>query len=163
VLEATGGELERVGRRRIDPLDVIEGKDDGRLSRERTYRIQEGERNSMLVGRRAAGFLEQQRHLERPALRGRKLEKNVCGGPKQVCQRRKGKLRFGTGGFRFKDSKSPRPGILERRLPERRLADARLTLEQQSGAMPPRSREEVANRVEFVLPADDVLRRDHVV
>ena len=88
-LEAAHGEVECVGGRRIEPLDVVD-RDQQRLTGSQgAQRVQEAERDRVGLGRRARRLGPQKGHLQRAQLRSRQADELLRLDPvEQVDQRR---------------------------------------------------------------------------
>ena len=71
VVQASKRDLDRTRRRRVEPLDVVEGDKDRLLLGQGTQDVQHRKPDCMRIGRRLAGLHEQQRHLQRPPPRRR--------------------------------------------------------------------------------------------
>ena len=91
-------ELEQEGRRRIQPLDVVNRDQERFVPREDAQGAQECNRNGPRLRRRATAILEQQRRTQCPTLRNRKqIEETPSVRAKQIARGSKRKLGFGLG------------------------------------------------------------------
>jgi uncharacterized protein YhfF len=87
VFEPASSEGDRVRRRPIEPLDVVDGDQHRPPGGERTQRVQKTERNRTRFGRLADRLCPEQRNLERALLRGRQtLQTSKVGPIEQVDQ-----------------------------------------------------------------------------
>ena len=64
VAEASESDLEHCGRRRVEPLDVVERNEHGVLLRQHADRVEESQADEARVGRRVARLHEEERDLE---------------------------------------------------------------------------------------------------
>ena len=131
--QAAHGEGERLGRRLVDPLQVVDRQQHRPVLGEQAQRGQGGREDRALLGP-FAGRVEQQRHLERSALRRRHARADVGqGGAEHVGQRRERQLRLAARRAGGQDADAALSGYVLAVPPERRLAHARFGLEQQGG------------------------------
>ena len=95
-LEPAHGEVECVGGRRIEPLDVVD-RDQQRLTGgQGAQRVQEAERDRVGLGRRARRLGPQKGHLQRAQLRSRQADELLrLDAVEQVDQRGKREPRVG--------------------------------------------------------------------
>ena len=70
-------DLERAGRGRVEPLDVVERDEHRAALGQRAQHVQDGEPDRVRIGRRLARLREQQRDLERPPARRRERGPDV--------------------------------------------------------------------------------------
>ena len=63
-VEAAGNEGERVGGRAIDPLEVVDGHEQGLARGERAQRVHQRDRDRVRLGRGAGRFRAEERDLE---------------------------------------------------------------------------------------------------
>ena len=137
----------------VEPLHVVDGDDERRGARQRAQRGQGGERDGLLV-RRRAGIRDEQRRLERAPLRGGEVVQRLGVGAEQVAERRVREARLRLGGTGGDRPHARRLRACDRRLPQRRLADARLARdEQRSRARPV---EEPLHELQLLVPSDEL-------
>ena len=157
VLEPASGHEQRLDRRRVEPLDVVDGHQQRALGGQQPQHTDERQRDLVRVGRRPVGLGPQERHLERPALGlGQRGELRRGDAVEQVDERREGELGVGARGPGLQHPVAVRPGQGEPGLPERGLADARRPGQDEDGARGrPLSFDERAQRSELGLTAHD--------
>ena len=133
-VETARGEGERLGRGGIEPLEVVHGDDQRPAARERPQHVEQPERDRARLGRRrrsggraaarrraraAAARAERRRRPRRRPRAGRSARR------RRAAPRRRSRGRTAPA--------APLARGVDRRLPERRLADARLALEHERG------------------------------
>ncbi len=128
VLEPPRGERERLGRRRIEPLDVVDRHEHRPASRQRPQRVQEAERDRSRLRRDVRRLGAQERDLQRTQLRRRQRSQLFAAhAVEKVDQRREGEPRLRPARPSGEDAQPPLPRRSHSRLPERRLPDPRPT------------------------------------
>ncbi len=126
-------ELERRGARRIEPLRVVHGEQDGAAARQFTQDREQGGADEA-AARRAAGIRAQERDVDCTALwRRQQREDLVSDRLEQVGQGGEGEPRLRLRGPSGHDTQPARLAAPHRLLPHRRLADARLSDDLQRG------------------------------
>ena len=136
-LEAAHDEVECVGGRRIEPLDVVD-RDQQRLTGSQgAQRVQEAKRDRVGLGRRALRLGPQKGHHQRSQLRSRQANELLRLNPvEQIDQRGKREPRVGAARPRRQHPPAVHPGELEADLPERGLADSRPAHENECARVP---------------------------
>ena len=131
LIDTSHGVRQRLLRGSVEPLDVVD-RDEQRISgRERAQRGQHAERDQVRL-RRARGIGAVERDVERPALRWRQRRQLFVGDAvEQVDERSEGQPRLRAACPRHENPTAPLEPELDAALPEARLPDARLTLEDQ--------------------------------
>jgi len=152
-------ELQHADGRRIHPLSVVDGHDDGRDRRRRADAPEDRERHGPLVGARTRSRREQERDLEGLALRPRERRQTLLEhGFDQVPEGRVRQTGLGLHGDARDDPVAAVAATREAPLPDGRLPDAGITRQQQ-GARAGRDRvEEPIEDRELRLASDDVTR-----
>jgi hypothetical protein len=163
-VDAAGREREHLARRRVEPLEVVDRDDHRRRAGERAQQVEQPERDRVRLGRRTGGHGPQQRDLERQPLRRRQCGERLLLDPvDQVDERGEGELRLRAArtGREYPAPTCPRGR--DRRLPQRRLADAGVALENEDGGAAAGSGDEPLDRGELGDPADHErsIRRPH--
>ena len=149
-------ELDDLRGRCIDPLRVVDGDHHRLLARERADRVQRTRRDRPLIWRRTPVILEQQRHLERPALgRWQCREDRFEDRLEEVGQRPVRQLDLGAGRPAGEDAVARDLRGLDAGSPQRRLADAGLALEHEAGGQLVAPAKEREDPVELPLPPDE--------
>ncbi len=129
VLQAASDERKHILRRSIEPLDVIDPDDGRTFTRDRAEHTQRSQRHCPLR-RLPLRLSPQQRHLERPALRLRKLSQCLLRDlGEQIPQRAIRQLCLRLDRATDKHAVRPIRGRRKPRLPEHGLPDPELTLE----------------------------------
>ena len=155
VLEPPHGERQRLGRRRIQPLDVVDGNQQRPPHRQRPQRVEEAERDRSGLRRNIGRLGTQERNLQRTQLRRRQPSQLLRAHTvEQIDQRREREPRLGlarAGGKHTQPSPARRS---QPRLPQRRLPDTRPAAEneRQLGRVGP---DELEQDAELTLTADD--------
>src|SRR5262249_22384610 len=107
-----------------------------------------------------ACFLTQKRDFERTASRrGERRQYFLGNGFEEIAERCMRQSLLSLGGARHQHTQAAFVRVLDAREPERRLADARLTLEHEGGGARVRWLDEGTEGVKLLLPADDVYGR----
>ena len=151
--QAPRREGEHRGGGPVEPLHVVDGDDERRGARQGAQRGQGGERDGLLV-RRRAGVGDEQRGLERAPLRGGEVVQRLGVGAEQVAERGVGEARLRLGGTRGDRPHARGLGASDRRPPERRLADPRLARDQQRARSRPL--EEPLHALQLLVPSDEL-------
>ena len=153
-LEPTRRVRQRVGRRAIEPLDVVDRDEEGLPGGKRAQGAEEADRDRRPLGRRPRRRRAEERDLERVQLRGREAAELVRRDPvEQVDQRRERVLGLGVGRSCREDAEPVLARCVDARLPERRLPDAGAADEHERRRCP--GREELSNPRELGLAADE--------
>jgi hypothetical protein len=136
VLEPPGGEHERVGGRSIQPLDVVDGNDEGLGGGQRTQRAQQAGRDGARLEARADRLGPQERHLQRLALRSSETgQRSHVDVLQQIGEGSERQLRLGVARTRGEDTQPPAPRGVDSGLPQGRLADAGFAAEEERARM----------------------------
>ena len=161
-VEPPRGERERVRRRGVEPLEVVDGDDNDRVALcQSAQDVQEGDPDRMRLGGRTVGVYAQQRRLERAALwRRQSLDVSEVDAVEQVDQARERQLGVGAARPRGKDAQAPAHAAVDPRLPQGRLPSPRATDQHERPDRRIRAEESVELR-ELGLAADDL--RDMLV
>ena len=155
--QAAERELDDEGGRAVEPLDVVHCDDDRSFARERPDRAEEREGDRAVIRRRPGRVVEQERNLERAALRCRQGCQHVREHrPEQVGERREREPRLCRRRDRGEHPQVPLPGQFQPRPPEDRLADAGLSFQQARGRSPIYGVEEPPQLRELIFAADDL-------
>ena len=121
------GELQHPRRRRIQPLKIIDPHHNRRRRRDGAQHPQHPSRHRVRVG---TSFGAQERGLHGSALRtGQPLDRLVYERAEQVTNGNVGKTNLSLGGPGRQHSPRPVTGQVESSLPQRRLADAGISLD----------------------------------
>ena len=130
-VEATDRERDGLRRRRVEPLDVVDGDHDVAIGRQGSQRVQAGNRDRPRVGIRTLRLLAEQRDAKRLALRDRQTGECLVGHRLQdVPETRVRERRLGIGRAGLQHTPRPRQRVLDRRRPEGRLAHSRVSLDE---------------------------------
>jgi hypothetical protein len=137
-------------------LDVVDREEHALSAGEVGDHAAKRETDRAAIGRGAAGLGAEERDVERVSLRLGQDGKDVVDDPvEDVSQRRERELRLRAGRTRGEDAIAALGRGLDAGAPERRLADARLSLEQQPSRARLGAVDEGSYQREFVVPADD--------
>jgi hypothetical protein len=149
-------ERERGGRRRVEPLGVVDGEHHRSLLGKHAQRAEERRRDGACVGRLSPRRAPEERHRERVALWPRERRQQLVEGvAEEIGDRREGERHLGLRGTRDQHA-CPRGGSgVEPGLPDRRLADPRLALDEQDAWPGVETADQVCQLRELVIPADD--------
>ena len=127
-LESPRGIGERLGGRRIEPLQVVHGDDHGRRRGEGPQRVQETNADRARLGRRARWCRSEQRNLEGMPLRRGKLRQLVrLDSVEEVDQAREREARLCVARTRGEHAQPCLPGGHDPGFPEGGLANAGTT------------------------------------
>jgi hypothetical protein len=149
-------EGERVRRRAIEPLLVVDREHDRRLAREDAQAGQQRAGDGAWARRLVAGARAQQRHVERAALRiGEKRQGPIRDRAHEIGQRCECELRLGLHGPAREQRDAAFRGSLEHLPPDRGLADAGLALEDERYGSGGRELEEAVDRRQLLGARDD--------
>ena len=118
-------ELDYRGRRGVEPLEVVDRAHDLRLGGERAQERQESGAHDATLGRPRGGGPQERGVETHPLGLGESREVLARHFGEQIREPREREAGFRFGRPRDQDSRL-RPGALDRRLPQRRLADPRL-------------------------------------
>lgn len=134
-IEPPQSERQRIGRRRVEPLDVIDRDHDRTtFGQRREGAVHSHRKRTGVCCRSVAVPVEQKRSLERPPPRSRELRQHLGGaGPEQVAERSVRESLLGLRGSSAEHAQRPFPCRLDPGQPERRLADAGVALEHDRG------------------------------
>ena len=152
-------EAEDLRRARIDPLRVVDRDEQRPLLDEDPDDREQRRCEQPRLRRRPVRLADQERDLERTPLDRHELRQRLVQHRReQVADGREGRSQLGMGRAR---RENPEPRSRARRdalLPERRLADPRVALEQQCRPARRHSVQKLLQRNELQAPADDLLR-----
>jgi len=158
VAQAPGRERESAPRRAVEPLDVVDRNEDGRLPGEDLEAVPDGDAQSARIDVRLR-VVEEERRLERLAPgRGEHGDDVSEGMLEQVAESREGEPRLGLGRTRDQHAIPTRACQRDPRQPEGRLSDPRLALEHEGVRALHVALHEVAERRELRLPSHDPAR-----
>ncbi len=161
VLEAPHGERERVLGGRIEPVDVIDRQQGRLLRREAAQQPEQAQADGALQRLGPLGLGAQQRHLERAALRVRQVRhRRLRNVGEEVAQRGVRELRLALDRPAAQDPQAALGGGREALIPERRLADADLALEQECGWAGADRAEKLLDPRELRIATDERRLRD---
>ena len=159
VTQAAERDLQHTGRRRVEPLEVVEREDDRLPLGEHLEDVEQGQPDGSRVRSNLPGLGQQERDLERapPQLRERgcHLVEDRC---EQVGEPRERQQRLGLHAPVQQDAAEPLLGFLDTCLPQDRLADPRLAGEDERGRAILDAGQKRLDRAELLLAAD-YLRR----
>ena len=155
-VESPRGERERVGRRAVEPLHVVDGYDDRTLAGQCAQDVEQCEPDRVWLRGRAARIVAKQRRFECAALRrGQTVQPIEFDAVQQVDQAAERELGIGAARSHRQHATSPGPAVVEPGLPQGRLADPRSAHEHQR----PTRRLRIEKRAElgeFGLAPDDL-------
>ena len=156
-LEAAYDELEHADRRKVHPLDVVDGQDDGSGGGHRPKASQDGQGDGPLVGPCARARGPQEGHLEGPALRLRQGWKRLLEDRlEEVTEGGVGKTRLRFDRAARERAVAPSQGARQAHPPNGGLPDAGFT-EQEQGTRAGRERvQQAIEDRELGLAPDDV-------
>ncbi len=155
--EPSQRELDRAGRRRVEPLDVVDRDGDRAGFADQLQHVAHRDRDGAGVDRIARGIVPQSGDLERAPPRRQELGQRLLeNGFEQVAQPgvRERPLRLGRS--RREDAQAPLARLLDCGEPERRLPDPRLAFQQERARRGPRLVEERGHGGELLLSGDDL-------
>ena len=157
--EPAQGERERVRRRGVEPLEIVDRHEQRPVFGEHLQRAAgcdpERARIDPIVGR----LLEEERDLERaPPRSGKRGQDVVENVLEQIAEAQVREPALGLRRPRREDAHPPRVGVLDAGKPERRLPDAGLTLEHEPGRPCRHVVDEGEDDATFFLSADDLQR-----
>jgi hypothetical protein len=164
-LEPAHGERQRLRRRCVQPLDVVDRDEHRGAPREHAERVPEADGDRVRLGGHARRGGTEEGDLERMELRRRQVAELVALHPvEEVDQRREREPRLGVARPRREDAGARLGRGCDRGLPQRRLADARAPAQDHraDGAALGRARctaprRERAQQRELLLAADDLV------
>ena len=156
VLQAANRESQYPGRRRIDPVEVIDREDERRHHRERSERAEGRHRYRVLIRRRSGGFRPHERDLEGSTLGGRhadghRLEHVLEEIPERGVGERG--LRLDRARGEHDDASVSR--VVDGLGPQRRLPDPGLTLQEQPARTIGYGRDEDRDLRELLVSAEE--------
>ena len=155
--EPSQRELDRAGRRRVEPLDVVHGDGDRAGFADQLQRVAHRDRDGAGVDRIARGLVPQSGYLERAPPRRQELGQRLLEDAfEQVAQPGVRERPLRLGGSRREDAQAPLARLLDCGEPERRLPDPRLAFQQERARCAPRLVEELGDGSELPLPGDDL-------
>ena len=132
VLQPAHREADGKGGRWVEPLDVVDGHEDGPCLGKGPKGIQNGDTDDVILGVLALGLLAQQRHAQGPPLGRRQVHEDVIAdGLEEIAEARVGERRLGIGRLRLKHPARSIAGPLDRGLPQGRLAHPGLAIDEQ--------------------------------
>ena len=150
-------ERERIRRRGIEPLDVVDREQQRAAGGQRDERVVHPDRERARICRDVALGIEQQRRLERPTPWRREHRQHFGGGfPEQVAEPGVRESLLGLGRPRGEHSEPSLARRLRPGQPERRLADARLAFEHEGGGTFRGPPDEVEQGGDLLVSSDDV-------
>ena len=150
---------ERGGRRRVEPLEVVDRNEQRCRGCEGAQRPEEADRDRLRFRGRTGGGRSEQRHLERLELRsGQSRQLLAPDAVEEVDERRERELRLGVARPHREDAQALIASSGDSGLPELRLPESRSTGENE-GARARFASEEAAQGVELGLAPDDLSAR----
>ena len=162
VEQAAEHELDPGGRRRIEPLEVVDREDELLLFGKYADEGQERGSEQPPLGRPVCLGAEQS-DLQRPALHGRYgVEHLGRHGRKQVGEPCEGELRLRLRRPRHEHRHAAGAGTGDRLFPDRRLADPRLSDDREDRVGARALVEELLDRLELGLTPDDARHTERV-
>lgn len=157
LLEAAEGKLQDAGRRGVEPLQIVDRDQDGRIGSKRPQRPQYAERNCPLGEAATLRFGTQQRDAQSALLRVGKRREGIIGHAfEQVTKRGERKLRLGFDRTGDEDTIRALLRHGEACLPEAALPDPDLSLEPERDGFPADGIEEARQCRKLVLPPEDL-------
>jgi hypothetical protein len=157
VAESPERELERPRRGAVEPVQVVDGEQHRPERPDGSQRTEHRDGNGASIRRGPVVLAEQQRDLQRAALRsGKRREDALELLPQQIAECGEGERGLGLYGASLEQSE---PGTLRHRdpaPPQGGLADPRLTLEHQGARERVRRLEELTHGRELLFPADRI-------
>jgi hypothetical protein len=158
--EPTDRVLERTAGRSVAPLDIVDCHEDGGGVAQRTERAEDGDRDGSVVDVAGRPLASQQSHLERAPLGVGELREHVVEcRVEEIAEGRERQV-----GLRLCRSCREDHGVVspsghrQRLVPQRRLADPGLALEDQRSRSFGDPLEARGNNRELGLPTDEFLR-----
>ena len=146
------------GRVGVEPLQVIHRHDHASPGGEVAQRPEHRHRDRSLVRHLPVRVRHEQRDLQRAPLGRRQIRDRVLElGLEQISECGVRQRSLGLGGTRLEHAEAALARRLDRSPPQRRLADARLTLEQQRGRARVQERQAPQCGGHLALPADQAL------
>ena len=165
VTQAPEREGERLRRRRVEPLDVVDGDQQRTLAGDAAQEIEERDADGVRIrwpggrpGVPGRGILPKEGDAERPGLRaGQPFDRRVVDRLEEVPDGRVGERRFGIGRPGDEGPTAGLGGPIDSRLPERGLAHAGLGLDDEADRPASRAGKPVLDHRELACSADDDL------
>ena len=146
-------------RRGVEPLEIVDRDEQRPVSASTCERAAGRKPDCARIDGAVVRLLEQQRDLEGVPPRRRQHGQDVVERAfEQIAQRDMAQASLRFGGPREQDARAPLPGMLDRRLEERRLADPRFAFEDECGRPGLRVVDEGEDDATFFLSADDLQR-----
>jgi hypothetical protein len=157
IVEPTERVRKDAGRRRVQPVDVVDGDEHWALSFEHPKRREERSRYRTLL-KRLLGLGPQQRHFDRATLHPRQLWEHILDDAREeVGQRDVGKASLGLRGPSRQDTERTSQRVLDHCSKQRRLPNAGLAADQQpTGLSRGDAVEKAGTAGELSLPTDDL-------
>jgi hypothetical protein len=150
------GKRERVARRRVEPLRVLDRHDDASGRRELPERRQQRHADRPDIRRPVVVLLAEERDGERASLRCRQSREHLFDRlPEQVAEAHEAERRFGLRRAARQHPVSASLGFSDGGLPQGRLADPRLALDEDRDGPLRIAGQTLLDRRELVLAADD--------
>src|SRR5581483_3282179 len=126
---ASKRERDRGPRRRVGPLNVVDGNENRLISRQALESGEHADRDRPRIDRHPTRLLSKQCAPEWPPLRSRKATDVLVDVSQEVAKRRERHLPLDLRRTRNENAESAVASELDGRKPQRRLADAGLSLE----------------------------------
>ncbi len=159
VRQSAGHERESALRGMVEPLHVVDPDEDRALSGERAQDAERSDRHRPLQRLLPYGLPPQERHLERVTLwLGELAQDLVRYLGEQIAERSVGELRLRLDGSTRQHPVRAGSGSRKALLPEHRLADPDLTLQQDGGRAALDVAQEPVETAQLRCAADDHLR-----
>jgi hypothetical protein len=158
-IEPPQRERELVGRRRIEPLEIVDRDDQRPVLGEHLEGIANGEPERARIHGFRSRVLQQERGLEGAPPRRRQPRQHVVEHTlEQIPQACVREAALSLGRSRDENPRSALARTLDACKPERRLPDSRLPLEHERSGAHACSVNKGADRSEFPIPADNLVR-----
>ena len=143
------------GRRRVEPLDVVDRNDDGSLVGERAQRVQQRDTDRVRVRWRALVVLEHERARERPSLPpgSGSSASSSTGSSRSPMPANESAVSLSAGAP--EDAERALLRVLDTGVPERRLPHARLAVEHKRHRALGDAGDEAVDRGELGVPSHD--------
>jgi hypothetical protein len=155
VVQPPDRELQNPGRRKVEPLRVVDRQHQGARRGKGHERTMERGRKGPAIRRGGGGLRPEQRHLEGGSLRRREgVERLVDDPVEEISEGREGEPRLGLGGPRRQCAIGEGSGLCQAVEPQSALADARFAPEDQGLRPGGDGIEERRDTGELGLPAE---------
>ena len=159
IAQPSKGDLQHPGRRRVDPLQIVERDQHGPALGKRSQHVEKREADRAMVRRLNSRLGQQKRDLERAASQRRQRSCHIVEDRgDQIGKGGEGERGLGLDAS-VHENETRRPlRVIDPVLPEHRLADPRLAGEDERTRAQLGVPEERLDRVQLLLPPDDSRR-----